>query len=74
MTFIKNKMTKGIYLHIGLNYVDSNHYFGWGGKLSGDYSSFYKQTMDILSNHQTPNYFDIGSSNDNFNNQKTFSI
>lgn len=27
-------MTKGISLHIGLNYVDPNHYAGWDGKLS----------------------------------------
>jgi len=27
-------MTKGISLHIGLNYVDPNHYSGWDGKLA----------------------------------------
>ncbi|MCW3101573.1 MAG: hypothetical protein JWO09_13 [Bacteroidetes bacterium] len=27
-------MTKGISLHIGLNYVDPNHYSGWDGKLT----------------------------------------
>ena len=28
-------MTKGLSLHIGLNYVDPNHYQGWEGKLKG---------------------------------------
>lgn len=28
-------MTKGISLHIGLNYVDPQHYSGWDGKLYG---------------------------------------
>src|SRR5690606_2265122 len=27
-------MAKGISLHIGLNYVDPNHYSGWDGKLA----------------------------------------
>jgi len=27
-------MTTGISLHIGLNYVDPNHYSGWDGKLN----------------------------------------
>lgn len=45
-----------------------------GGKFSGNYAAFHRQIMDSMPTHQTPNYYNIGQSNINFDNQKPFSI
>lgn len=39
-------MKKGISLHIGLNYVDPNHYSGWDGKLNA--AEFDANDMELI--------------------------
>lgn len=43
-------MTKGISLHIGLNYVDPNHYSGWEGKLNA--AEYDANDMYLISKSQ----------------------
>jgi hypothetical protein len=45
-----------------------------GGKFNGNYFSFYKKIMNSMPPEQTPNYYNIGQSNLNFDNQKPFEI
>ncbi|AUC15399.1 hypothetical protein BTO06_09730 [Tenacibaculum sp. SZ-18] len=41
-------MARGISLHIGLNYVDPNHYSGWDGKLNA--CEFDASDMELIAN------------------------
>lgn len=45
-----------------------------GGKFSGNYFSFYKQIMNLLPPEQTPNYYNVGQSDQLFDNQRPFLI
>ncbi len=47
-----------------------------GGNFNGNYYSFYEQIKNSMPNieEQTPNYYNIGQSNINFDNQKPFTI
>jgi metacaspase-1 len=44
------------------------------GKFSGNYFSFYKQIMNLLPPEQTPNYYNVGQQDFNFDNQKPFTL
>jgi hypothetical protein len=45
-----------------------------GGKFGGDYLSFYKQIMNLMPENQTPNYYNVGKPNSQFDTQKPFFI
>lgn len=45
-----------------------------GGNFSGNYNKFHKDILNLLPAHQSPNYYNVGSINELFNNQKPFTI
>lgn len=45
-----------------------------GGRFSGNYNKFHKEILNLLPSYQTPNYYNTGSINEMFNNQKPFTI
>ncbi|MCK5168568.1 MAG: caspase family protein, partial [Bacteroidales bacterium] len=45
-----------------------------GGRFDGNYNSFHKQIMNLLPPKQTPNHYNTGNLNVEFDNEKPFTI
>jgi hypothetical protein len=44
------------------------------GKFNGDYPGFHKSIVNLMPPTQSPNYFTMGRTNEQFENQKPFTV